>query len=323
MAISFFRQAFAGKPTFTETDMPDLTDRVIIVTGANSGIGKEAAQILYSKNAKVYMLARSEEKTQRAIDEIRAAVPQSAGDMIYIRLDLADLQSVKASAEEFLRRETKLHLLFNNAGLGYPERGSTTKQGYELTLGVNCIGPFAFTKLLTPLLVSTAKTSPANAVRVVWTSSSAAEGTSPNGFVEKLPDMAKKGSVEQYFTSKLGNYLQAAEFAARHRADGIVSVSLNPGNLDSDFWRSMGPVMLWFLRKLLLSPTIYGAYTLLFAGCSPQVTLEKSGRFIAPWGRFWNVSSAMVKASKTKSEGGTGVARDFWAWTDAQVSLHI
>lgn len=225
------------------------------------------------------MMARSEEKTRKAMDDIKAAVPRSTGDLIYIRLDLADLPSVKTSAEEFLRRETKLHLLFNNAGVGYPEKGSMTKQGYELQLGTNCIGPFAFTKLLTPLLVSTAKISPANTVRVVWVSSSAAEGTTPKGFVEKLPDMAKKGSVEQYFTSKLGNYLHATEFATRHKADGVISVSLNPGNLDSDFWRGQGPIMTWFLRKTFLYPSIYGAYTMLFAGCSPRVTLEKSGEF--------------------------------------------
>lgn len=249
------------------------------MTGSNSGIGKLAAQILYSKNAKVYMMARSEEKTRQAMDEIRAAVPKSAGDLVYIRLDLADLPTVRTSADEFLRREAKLHLLFNNAGVGYPDKGSTTKQGYELQLGVNCIGPFAFTKYLTPLLVSTAKTAPAGSVRVVWVSSSAAEGTTPKGFVEKLPDMVSKSSIEQYFTSKLGNYLHATEFAARHRADGVVSVSLNPGNLDSDFWRGMGPFMIWFLRKTFLFPPIYGTYTMLFAGCSPQVTIEKSGEF--------------------------------------------
>ncbi|XXG97577.1 hypothetical protein Hte_003882 [Hypoxylon texense] len=323
MAISFFRQSFPGKPTFTENDMPDLTDKVVIVTGSNSGIGKHAARILYSKNAKVYMMARSEAKTLQAIDDIRAAVPRSGGDLVFIPLDLADLAAVRASADEFLRRERKLDLLFNNAGVGYPDRPGTTKQGYELQLGVNCVGPFAFTRHLTPLLVATARTAPAGAVRVVWVSSSAAEGTSPEGFVEKLPDMPQKSVVEQYFTSKLGNYLHATEFAARHRADGIVSVSLNPGNLDSDFWRGMGPFMTWFLRKTFLFPPIYGAYTMLFAGCSPQVTLEKSGEFVAPWGRFWKISKAMVNASKTKSEGGTGVARDFWNWTDAQVNLHI
>ncbi|KAI0181838.1 NAD(P)-binding protein [Hypoxylon sp. FL1284] len=322
MALNLIRAAFPGKPTFTENDVPDLTDKVVIVTGSNTGIGKQTSQILYSKNAKVYMMARSEEKTRRAMDDIRTAVPNSTGDLVYIPLDLADLPSVKTSAEEFLRREDKLHLLFNNAGVGYPDKDATTKQGYELQLGTNCIGPFAFTQILTPLLVSTAKTSPANSVRVVWVSSSAAEGASTKGFVERLPHMLGRSSVEQYFTSKLGNYFHATEFAARHRADGVVSVSLNPGNLDSEFWRGVGPVMMFVIRRVMLFPSIYGAYTVLFAGCSPQVTLDKSGAFIAPWGRFWKVSKAMVDGSKTKAEGGTGIAREFWEWTDSQVRLH-
>ncbi|KAI1139780.1 NAD(P)-binding protein [Hypoxylon sp. FL0543] len=321
--ISTLQQAFPGRPTFTENDVPDLTNKVIIVTGSNTGIGKETTRILYSKNAKVYMMARSEEKTRRAIDDIKAAVPNSTGDLIYIRLDLADLPSIKTSAEEFLRRERKLDLLFNNAGVAYPEKGSTTKQGYELQLGVNCIGTFAFTKLLTPTLVSTAKTAQPNSVRVVWVSSSAAEGVNPKVFMDNVHKIEKKSSMDQYFTSKLGNYLQSAEFAARHKADGVVSVSLNPGNLDSDLWRTQGPIMTWFLRKTVLFPPIYGTYTCLFAGVSPQVTLEKSGSHIAPWGRFWNVSKAMVAATKTKSEGGTGVAREFWDWTDAQVNKYI
>ncbi|KAJ3567246.1 hypothetical protein NPX13_g6835 [Xylaria arbuscula] len=150
------------KPTITEKDVPDLTGKVTIVTGSNTGLGKELAQILYSKNAKVYMLARSEEKTKKAIDSIKAAVPESKGELIYLHLDLADLPSIKSTAEEFLRRESQLHLLFNNAGVAFPPAGSKTKQGYVLEIGVNCLGTFAITQLLTPVIVSTAKVSPPN-----------------------------------------------------------------------------------------------------------------------------------------------------------------
>ncbi|RYP67411.1 hypothetical protein DL771_007242 [Monosporascus sp. 5C6A] len=321
--VSFMKQSFPGKPNFTAKDVPDLTNKVIIVTGSNTGLGKEVAKILYSKNAKVYMMARSEEKTRKAIDSIKMAVPESAGDLVFLPLDLADLVSVKTSAGEFLRREQRLHLLFNNAGVGYPEKGSKTKQGYELQLGVNSIGTFAFTKLLTPTLVSTAKDSPPNSVRVVWVSSSAAEAISPKGFVENLRHIEKKGAFDQYCTSKLGNYFHATEFAARHKADGVLSVPLNPGNLDSDFWRTQGAITACILRKTLLFPPIYGAYTYLFAAFSSQITSENSGHFVAPWGKLWTVSKEMIAASKTKSEGGTGAARDFWDWTEAQVNQHI
>ena len=253
--------------------------QVIIVTGSNTGLGKELAQILYSKHAKVYMMARSEEKTKRAIDSIKTAVPKSYGELIFLPLDLSDLRSLKTSAEAFLRREQRLHLLFNNAGVGYPEKGSKTKQGYELQLGVNCIGTFAFTKLLTPTLVSTARISEPNSVRVVWVSSSAAEAFAPGDFLKALPKIGTKAPFDQYCVSKLGNHLHATQFAAHYKADGVISIPLNPGNLDSDFWRTQGALMTCILRKTLLFPPVFGAYTNLFAGFSPKVTLDKSGSF--------------------------------------------
>jgi retinol dehydrogenase 12 len=253
--------------------------QVVIVTGSNTGVGKETAQILYAKNAKVYLMARSFEKTQTAINDIKTAVPQSHGELIFLPLDLADLQQVKTSAEAFLRREKTLHILFNNAGVAYPEKGSTSKQGYELQLGVNCLGAFTLTKLLTPTLVSTAKVSPANTVRVVWVASSAAFLGSPNELLEKLPRLVEMGPLDKYGSTKLGNYLHATEYAARYAADGVISIPLNPGNLDSDLWRTQGPVTSCLLRKTVLNPPVYGAYTSLFAGVSPEVTLERSGQF--------------------------------------------
>jgi retinol dehydrogenase 12 len=236
--------------------------------------------MLYAKNATVYLAARSEEKTAAAMTSIRAAVPKTSnGQLIYLPLDLSDLNSVKKAAETFLSREKTLHVLINNAGVGFPEAGSKTAQGYELQLGVNCVGPFLFTKLLSPTLVSTAKTSPPNTVRVVWTSSSAIEATNTIGFVEKLDYKVDKSIMHKYSTSKIGNYLHAAEYAERYRADGVISISLNPGNLDTDLWRTQRPLVAYLMRKTILYPGVYGAYTTIFAGFSPSITTENSGTF--------------------------------------------
>ncbi|RSM19681.1 hypothetical protein CDV31_001568 [Fusarium ambrosium] len=321
--LNIIRQAFfAGSPRFMPKDLPDLKGKVIVVTGANTGIGKEITQILYAKNARVYMMARSESKNREALEAIQAAVPQSGGELICLPLDLADLPTIKDSAAELLRRESKLHVLFNNAGVGFTEHGSKTKQGYELQLGVNCLGTLAFTQQLTPTLLSTAKDSPAGTVRVVWASSTAAMATTTKNYMERVKDINKETSAEQYYISKLGDYFYATEFASRFKEHGIISTPLNPGNLDSDFWRTMGPAFHWFLRKTVLFPTIYGAYTNIFAGFSPEVTLEKSGTFVAPWGRLWHATKDMVAGSKTRAEGGTGVAREFWEWSEAQLKLH-
>ncbi|KAJ4422057.1 short-chain alcohol dehydrogenase [Gnomoniopsis sp. IMI 355080] len=307
-----------SKPRFTEKDLPDLKDKVIIVTGSNTGLGKEIARMLYSKNAKVYMMARSEEKTHEAIKEIKTSLPNAHGELHFIRLDLSDLKSIRQSVDEFLSREHQLHLLFNNAGVGYPEKGSKTKQGYELQLGVNCLGPFGFTNFLAPTLVATAKVSPRGFVRVVWVSSSASEAFRPNHLMETLPKIGEAGEMDKYSISKLGNYLHATEFAARYKADGVLSIPLNPGALDSDFWRSQGGITTAILRKTVLHPPVYGAYTNIFAAFSPEITIEKSGSYIAPWGQFWQLSKEMMDAAKTEAEGGTGVARNFWDWSQAQ-----
>lgn len=308
--FSAISQAFPPKPTFTEKDIGNLSGKVIsperqtgelrgsegctnsgqvyIVTGANTGLGKEIAQILYSKDAKVYCAARSREKAQGAIDEIKAAWPNSRGQLIFLPLDLADLSTIKASAEEFLSKEDKLHVLFNNAGVMVPPNGSKTAQGYELQLGVNNLGTFLFTKLLTPTLARTARAEDPSSVRVVWVSSSAAESIQvPSGGVDlsNLDYHVDKSPFDKYCVSKAGNYLQGVEFARRHREDGIVSIPLNPGNLNSDLWRSFGSGAQGFLRSFVLHPPILGAYTQLFAAFSPQVSIEKSGEWgkSSPW----------------------------------------
>jgi retinol dehydrogenase-12 len=101
------------------------------VTGSNTGVGKEVARILYSKHAKVYIFARSAEKANKAIESIKHTFPHSEGELHFIHLDLNDLRTIKRSAEQFLSKETKLHVLFNNAGLMQPPSGSTSAQGYE------------------------------------------------------------------------------------------------------------------------------------------------------------------------------------------------
>lgn len=259
------------------------------MTGANTGVGKELAQILYSKHAKVYVAARSEEKALAAIESIKAATPdaENPGELVFLRLDLADLTTIKASAEEFLSKESKLHVLFNNAGILAPHSGlPRTPQGYELHLGVNNIGTFMFTKLLTPILAATAKTEPPNTVRVIWVSSSGAEGGSyyPGGVnMDNLDYHKSSPHVIRYCSSKAGNYLHATEYARRHKSDGIVSVALNPGNLNSDLYRDQWAIIGFVIRNTVLHPSIFGAYTELWAGLSPEVTLEKSGE----WSRFY------------------------------------
>ena len=251
------------------------------MTGASTGIGKEVARILYSKNARVYMTARTEEKGQAAIAAIKDAVPSSSGELILIILELADLSTIKASVQAFLDSETRLDVLFNNAGVMTPEPGSTTAQGYELQLGVNNVATFLLTKLLTPALVATARASGPGSSRVVWVGSWAGEAPLvPAGGGLQLDNLDyhnDRNIMYKYAVSKTGDYFYGAEYARRHRADGVLSVPINPGNLNTELWRTQAPAMHALLRAVFLHPTVYGAYTELFAGFSPEVTMERSG----------------------------------------------
>lgn len=274
-------QVFPPAPQFTEKQLGDLAGNVYIVTGANTGVGKALAEILYAANAKVYVAARSKSKGNEAIEAIKAACQESKGTLVFLPLDLADLTTIKASAREFLAKETKLHVLFNNAGVMSPPEGSKTAQGYELQLGTNNIGTFLFTKLLTPTLVSTASSEAAASVRVVWVSSSAAEVISPRGGVplDNLDYHQNQSPAYKYGVSKAGSYFHSAEFARRHRESGIVSVALNPGNLKTELARHRLWLERFLLSALIQYPPIYGAYTELFAGLSPDITMEQSGQW--------------------------------------------
>ena len=239
--------------------------------------------MLYAKNARVYIAARSKEKAEKAIEDMKKASPRSKGTLKFLHLDLSDLYKVKTAAQSFMAQEKKLHVLFNNAGLMATEPLAKTAQGYEMALGVNCIGTFLFTKLLTPTLVATAKTEPANVVRVVWLSSFGLELFAAKDVGISLDNLDYHNpvpSTERYGISKCGTWALGVEFARRYKADGIISMPINPGNLTSELARDQ-PASLKIAARVLGYPPPMGACTELFAGLSPEVTMEKSGK----WGQ--------------------------------------
>ncbi|KAI2602024.1 NAD(P)-binding protein [Hypoxylon sp. NC1633] len=323
---SMITQIFPPKIKFSEKQIPDLDGKVYIVTGANSGVGVDVARILYSKNGRVYVAARSEEKAKQAIDKIKKSTTSSKGELIFLPLDLADLPSVRDSAHEFMKRESKLHVLFNNAGIMNPPEGSKSAQGYELQLGVNCLGTFLFTKLLEPVLTNTAKTAPSGTVRIVWVASVAAESSwAPKGGVElnNLDYHEERPSWVKYAQSKAGLIYYATEFARRFKGSGVVSVALNPGNLDSPLWRTEGRMSYRFMKMFILNPPILGSLTELFTGLSSDVTPKENGKYVIPWGRFHEIRDDLELGTRAVEDGGTGIAAKFWEWSEQQVKPYL
>ncbi|KIW10523.1 hypothetical protein PV08_11487 [Exophiala spinifera] len=291
---AFWNQSFfIPAPTVTEKNLPDQTGKVYLITGANTGIGYQVAAILYSLNAKVYVGARSESKATAAISSIKSLHPSSKGGLEYLHLNLSDLSTIKSTAEDFMRRESKLHWLDNNAGVMIPPSGSKGAQGMDLQFQTNILGPFLLTKLLLPVLKRTAESEPAGSVRVSWAGSLAVELGSPKGGMlwKKTPSSSEetlddsKDIRTNYSITKAANYFLGNEFGKRFgERDGVLHNSYNPGNLKSDLQRHTPKPLLWLFNAMLYPP-VYGAYTELYAGLSQDLTIKDQGAYIVPWGR--------------------------------------
>ena len=213
-------------------------------------------------------------------------------------------------------------MLWNNAGVGAMSipHGSKTVQGTEAFMGMHCVGPLLFSKLLLPQLRQAVKSSQSEEVRVVWTSSLLAEMSAPTGGVDfSALDEGPKDPVQAYSASKAGNWFLAAEWARRYGTgeEAMVSVAQNPGNLQTNIWQ--GAPSLWMLAiNRILYPAKFGAYTELYAGLSPEITMEKNGAYIMPWGRIHDYfpRNDIVEAMKLEDQGGKGAAKRFWEWCE-------
>ncbi|PCG95161.1 Short-chain dehydrogenase/reductase SDR [Penicillium occitanis (nom. inval.)] len=282
--------------------------------GHINGIGKELASILYAANAKVYLATRSNAKTTAVISEIRKAHPHSSGELIHLPLNLDDLSTIKASTEQFLAAEDRLDVLWNNAAVMVLPQGSTSVQGYELQYGVNCLGHFLLTSLLHPVLVKTAKEDlqqRGNSVRVIWVSSSVADQV-PKPAIDfanmdyQSPD---EGIWTKYARSKAGNVLQAVEYGRQAGKDGIISLTLNPGNFLTGLQRTM-PKWQVALFKLVAQDPRNGAYTELFAGLDESITQKDNGGWVSPYGKLEPVREDLRDPA---------LGRQFWKWCEEQV----
>jgi NAD(P)-dependent dehydrogenase (short-subunit alcohol dehydrogenase family) len=202
-------------------EVPDLSRRLAVVTGANSGLGLGLARALSAAGADVIMAIRSRQKGEAAIDEIRSTVP--AAKLTLKQLDLASLESVAALGEDLVAEGRPIDMLINNAGVMAPPQRQTTEDGFELQFGSNHLGHFALTGHLLPLL----RTAPAP--RVVTVSSIAAmhrdvDFDDPNAEREYKP-------MRAYGLAKLSQLMFAFELDRLSRTArwGLMSNAAHPG----------------------------------------------------------------------------------------------
>ncbi len=237
------------------------------MTGANSGIGRETSRELVRRGARVYLASRSEQRTRAVIEAIVAETGNQR--LEFLHLDLGDLESVRACADEFLRSGQPLHGLINNAGLA-GTRGMTDS-GFEITFGTNHVGPFLLTGLLIDRLRESA---PARIVNVASTGHYRAPGIDFDAVRQRTKT---RTGFPEYCVSKLGNVLHAQELARRLGDDGVTTYSLHPGAVATDVWRHVPWPVRPLIKRRMISPA-EGAKTTLYCATAPELANE-SGHY--------------------------------------------
>ncbi|RYP18677.1 hypothetical protein DL765_003812 [Monosporascus sp. GIB2] len=287
------------------TDIPSLEGKVILITGANSGLGKQSALELAKHNpAQIWMAARSLEKGNEAVADVKRKVPDAA--ITFLELDLSSFASIKSAAKKVLSTSPRLDILMLNAGLmGCPPK--LTNEGYEIQMGTNHVGHALLLKLLMPLLVATASSHP---VRVVSLASSAWKYAGPEKIqLETLKSLEGVTPVNRYVQSKIANMLYAQEFAKHHPQLTIVSV--DPGEVATQlFSREPGDEQMVYLQTEVapkqVRPVEEGVKNQLWAATADEV---KSGLHYAPVG--------VVEAYGLVLD--TELAKKLWEWTQKEL----
>jgi NAD(P)-dependent dehydrogenase (short-subunit alcohol dehydrogenase family) len=292
---------------WTTKNIPDLTGKRVVITGATSGLGEAAARALTQKGAKVVFGVRNTEKGDAVAQRIRDAVPGAGVDVRH--LDLADLASVETFAEGVLRDYDRLDVLLNNAGVMVPPFGKT-KDGFELQMGTNHFGTFALTGRLMPLLTTTPD------ARVVVTSSVAHKQGNPD--LEDL-DWSRRSynRWQAYGDSKLANLLFAFELDRRCGARGPTVIAAHPGWTATDLQRHSGVAS--FLNHILAMPVEKGVLSQLRAATDPQLA---SGDYIGPAG-FGDMRGYPDHAKASSRAHDHQLAARLWAISETRTGVRF
>ncbi|MGH9043195.1 MAG: oxidoreductase [Acidimicrobiia bacterium] len=257
-----------------ESQVPSLGGRVVLVTGANSGLGLAESKVFARHGARVLMACRNLGKAEAAAAEVRAEASGGASIDI-VSLDLASLASVAAAAKLVRDQETRLDLLINNAGLMAIDE-ARTEDGFEMQLGVNHLGHFALTAQLAPLVLSTPGS---RIVSMASVGHRFAQFRADDLFFEQRG----YNRWRVYFQSKLANLLFTAELHRRlsEAGAGTMALAAHPGGTSTDLGVEGGGVTNTLVKPVMMmqQPASLGALPLVRAATDPHA---RSGQFYGP-----------------------------------------
>ena len=249
--------------------------RIAVVTGASSGIGKEAAKTLAIQGWRVIAIGRDPTRTEAAEAEIRAAAP--AAHLSMIRAALSLMEDAARAARDIAALTNRVHVLINNAG-GMARARVITSEGYEQNFAGNHLGPFLLTTRLLPLLRTAAAASPPGTVRIINTSSDASEMINSLPWNDlQLLDAFTPGAA--YCNAKLANVLFARGLARRLAADGSVAHALHPGTVDSNFVTHAEERTQAYIGSLPSLTSAEGADTIIWLATAEAPGLASGGYF--------------------------------------------
>ncbi len=285
---------------FTAKDVPDQTGKTIFITGANTGLGYEAALVLAGKGARVIIGCRSKDKAQQARESILDTHPEA--DVAIVALDLSDLASIEKAATK-VAKEDRLDVLINNAGIMIPPY-ELTRDGFESQFGVNHLGPFA----LTGLLLNKLRETPG--ARIVSTASIAHK----RGKIHFDDINAEHGynTIARYAQSKIANLYFTYELQRRLTAAGdeTLSVAAHPGIADTELSRYIPRALMFFapvFRPLFNTPA-EGAWPTLCAATMPDIS---GADYYGPSKRNETAGPA-VKVRSNRRSHDKAVAKKLW-----------
>ena len=303
-----------GHQHWTTANIPDLTGKVVVVTGANSGIGLETARELARGGAHTILACRSTERGQRAIGDLRAEMPDAQVELM--KLDLGSLSSIRDFALEFADSHTRLDVLINNAGImAVPY--SQTEDGFESQMGINHLGHFALTGRLLERLLATP------GARVVTVSSVGHRGATMD-FENLLFEKGGYTPFRPYWRSKLANLLFTYEIQRRLRSAGVhlSALAAHPGFSSTNIGGHIGRHWYSRIQQPLTSPftqsAAMGALPTLRAAVDPDAA---GGQYYGPRG-LGGLRGYPVVVSSNAASHNSEYSRRLWQISEELTGVH-
>lgn len=260
----------------------------------------------------IYLAARTPSKGQAAVTEIEQAVPSAT--VTFLHLDLSSFDSIAAAVRHFTAASSRLDVLVNNAGIMATSPG-TTQDGYELQFGTNYMGHALLTKLLLPILLSTAEARKSD-VRIVNVSSEGHVLAPRAGILLDKSQLDAQGTWARYGQSKLANILFTRELASRY--PGITSVAVHPGLIQTNLYQPSQRAN-WLVKygtmtigSLTMATVAVGTLNQLWAAAGKRNELV-SGSYYNPVGNF---------TPGSQHANDPGLAKALWDWTTTELAAH-